>query len=106
MIALVLVGMATTMLATTLARSMAVVADSRLDLIAAAAQRSRIESLRALPGDRCSAPLAGTSTPAAGLVEHWAARQSGATFELTDSVLRATDQPGAPRIVSAQLPCQ
>jgi len=106
MIALVLLGMAITLLATALARSMASVVESRLDLLAATAQRSRIEALRALPADRCTAPLAGASMPGPGLAERWAARQSGTSLEVVDSLVRVPDGPRPARTLSARLPCR
>jgi prepilin-type N-terminal cleavage/methylation domain-containing protein len=105
LVALVLLGIATTLLASALARSVASVAESRLDLVAAAAQLSRLETLRSLTADSCPSTAGGSAPPVPGLVERWTARRSGAVLDVVDSVLRDPVRPGPTRVLAARLAC-
>jgi prepilin-type N-terminal cleavage/methylation domain-containing protein len=105
LVALVLLGIATTLLASALARSVAAVAESRLDLVAAAVQQRRLETLRSLTADSCLSSASGNTLPATGLVERWSARRNGATLDFVDSVLRDPARSGPTRVLTARLAC-
>jgi prepilin-type N-terminal cleavage/methylation domain-containing protein len=105
LVALVLLGIATTLLASALARSVTSVAESRLDLVAAETQLNRLETLRSLTADSCPATASGNTLPVAGLVERWSARRSGAALDVVDSVLRDPGRPGPTRVLAARLAC-
>ncbi len=106
MVAVVLLGIGTTLLATALARAMASVAGSRLDVVAATLQQSRIEQLRALSGDRCATPLGGVTEAAAGLTERWGAHAVGTSFEIVDTLVRSGAATVPLRTLLVRLPCQ
>ncbi|HKV73644.1 MAG TPA: prepilin-type N-terminal cleavage/methylation domain-containing protein [Gemmatimonadales bacterium] len=106
MVAVVLLGIGTTLLATALARAMASVAGSRLDVVAATLQQSRIEQLRALSGDRCATPLGGVTEAAAGLTERWGAHAVGTSLEIVDTLVRSGAATVPLRTLLVRLPCQ
>ncbi|MEO8030617.1 MAG: prepilin-type N-terminal cleavage/methylation domain-containing protein [Gemmatimonadota bacterium] len=105
LIAIIILGIATTMLGSTLARSVSAVADSRLDLLAATTQVNRLESLRVAAVDSCPPNSVGSSVPGSGLSEHWSAVRSGVGVELTDSLGRNPARPGPDRVLTAQVGC-
>lgn len=105
LVAIVLLGIATTLLASALARSVASVSESRLDLIAAVAQQERLETLRSLAVDSCPASSGGNAVPALGLVEHWSARRTGVMLDVVDSLVRDPAGPGPARVLAARLTC-
>ncbi len=105
LIAIIILGIATTMLGSTMARSVSVVADSRLDLLAAATQVNRLESFRVTAVDSCPPSAVGSSSPAAGLSEHWSVIRSATGLELTDSLGRNAGRPGPGRVLTARVSC-
>lgn len=105
LIALCLLGIATTMVGSALARSVAAVRDSRLDLLAATSQLNRLESLRASNADTCAASSSGTSTTGDQLLEHWRAVRTGSDLLVVDSILPGAASRIPLRVLTTTLRC-
>jgi type II secretory pathway pseudopilin PulG len=105
LIALCLLGVATTLVGSALARSVSAVRDSRLDLLAATSQLNRLESLRVSTADSCPASLSGASIVAGQLLEHWRAIRTGPGLLVVDSILPGAGSRHPLRALTATVRC-
>jgi len=105
LIALCLLGIATTLVASALARSVTAVKDSRLDLLGATSQLNRLESIRVAAADSCPASSSGTSAAGDQLLERWRAVRSGSSLLIVDSIVPGAAVRHQPRVLSASVSC-
>lgn len=105
LIALVLLGVAATMLGTAMAGSVRSVAESRRDLAAATTQLDRLEALRAATVDSCPGPASGSTRLTNEISEYWILSRAGARLTLVDSIAWSAALAHAPRVLTAQVRC-